>query len=46
MHEVRNVSHVGLQWVENFIQQQKTLKMQFQCKIDYQKILTEDPSII
>ncbi|OHW89500.1 putative transposase, partial [Colletotrichum incanum] len=42
----RDATRVGPRWAEHFVRRQPQLKMRFQRRIDYQRALAEDPTII
>ena len=44
--ETRGALPVGSRWADRFVQRQNALKLRFQRRIDYQRALTEDPTVI
>ena len=40
-----NAEHVGKNWTTNFVQWQPELSMRFNCRIDSQRVLSEDPDV-
>ena len=42
----RNLNQVGINWPSTFVKRRPKLKVKFNCKYDYKRVLCKDPNYI